>query len=1409
MGLATQKVSLKQTSRARGKQAQKPRYGSGKTSQIPFYLQAKLKKNPEEDDNSLTNEDHKLTSVAQLKLKIGRPNDKYEREADKVADRVISGQASIQTGPVDISALNTSQAGIQSQSDSRTPARNDSDSIEQQIRNPQASSAIPESVRQQIEPVLGYSLSHVRVVESAQGRQTTDTLNARAFTHGNVIWLGKGQSKFDTALMAHEATHVIQQGNYPSRPQAPLEPQAEQNTQNVNPVPPTPAISSTPSTDTPVQRSIASTFGDAWDATGGRVVRAAEHTARTAVNAVKDLAWSVLETVAPDFVPILRDIIKEGFFSYLYSRLKKLAVRLFKFAGIKPDKINAIFGLFEAMGARLVEIVTALMQGDCKPLFSALRQLKNLLSEIAGQVWDRFSNVFSPVFTMFTDLWNNISTPVADLLGRISDSVSGTLKTIYDKFSSWVAKIKAKSSRAWDWVKDKLGLGGSGDSGGGSSSEGQSWIGQKLSAIWSTIKKELNPIIEPVRKVIGKIREFLPLDAIVSLKDKVVNWMTQITSLSENMEGSDGVVQNQNILRNSIIPAVIAHITSLQEKLLLAGLWVKQKISALVAGIQGFIGNIGKITFLSFARPVLSLLEKVLLKVQTWATKTVYSIFLKLYFILGKVKQFIVPVFNVLNKLAGVIGNLAGKLVDLVTSAVWVIIPKCIVEPIKKFIINQILSRIPIFNQLFSLPDIWEKVKNTALNILKQIFVDGNLARAAWTFFSAILRIFNIPPELVSGILKNAATAIGDILSNPIGFLINLLRSVKTGFSQFFGKIFTHLLNGVTRWLLGGLSSIGITPPENFTPAAMFNLVLQILDITRERIFERLSRQLNPATVEKLRNALDMATGAWEWFARLVNEGPGALWDALKEKVSNIWDSVTSALVSWLSINVISKVTRKLLSMLDPSGVMAVVNSLIAIYKAIESFMAYLRQMLEIVSRVFAGIASIAKGAISQAANYLENALASAIPVVIGFLANQAGIGDLASKIKEMVEKVRTKVNQALDWLISKTLRMGRGVLNLLKTGAKKVKTGLKKLKNWWQGEARFSTRSGAQHRIYIQGNNASARLMLASEPQTYQAFISNLDMASDKKAAARTIAEELDQLISSASGDEQANEQLNNTINNKIAQLAELTAPLMDEDPNKPLQGDNLPEMDRKRSVRHATRSLGGETVGISMHGHFLGPGYQDRGSPTRGNQPRLMARLATNPGKRNNGKYIRGHLLNHNLGGKGEDNNLFPITAEANKNHNIQVEEPIKTMINTQKFWMFYSVNVRISEIVLNNEDKNKNYINAQFVCKANKITMQGQLLTDGKIERSIPSVYTEDTRDISEVNSARETFYISNQSVNELVKLDGITPEQAQRIANRKFFTWAQLLSTMGVPENEKDAAALKIQNTENYNVRLYSN
>lgn len=68
---------------------------------------------------------------------------------------------------------------------------------------------------------------------------------------------------------------------------------------------------------------------------------------------------------------------------------------------------------------------------------------------------------------------------------------------------------------------------------------------------------------------------------------------------------------------------------------------------------------------------------------------------------------------------------------------------------------------------------------------------------------------------------------------------------------------------------------------------------------------------------------------------------------------------------------------------------------------------------------------------------------------------------------------------------------------------------------------------------------------------------------------------------------------------------------------------------------------------------------GIDDAGTvPQAGSWPNWWAANAPKP----NNYWVRGHLLNHNVGGPGEKRNLTPITKKANSEHHNTVEKAIK---------------------------------------------------------------------------------------------------------------------------------------------------
>ncbi len=144
----------------------------------------------------------------QPKLLVGPPDDEFEREADRVADAVNEGDGP-PPGPPPDAPPTPPRSRVQRSPAEQTSAR--------ALGGPtflptHGEAPLPPAVRGRVEPALHADLGHVRVHTGPAAADAAHRLHARAFTLGSHIWLGEGQSPHDAPLMAHEATHVVQQG---------------------------------------------------------------------------------------------------------------------------------------------------------------------------------------------------------------------------------------------------------------------------------------------------------------------------------------------------------------------------------------------------------------------------------------------------------------------------------------------------------------------------------------------------------------------------------------------------------------------------------------------------------------------------------------------------------------------------------------------------------------------------------------------------------------------------------------------------------------------------------------------------------------------------------------------------------------------------------------------------------------------------------------------------------------------------------------------------------------------------------------------------------------------------------------------------------------------------------------------
>ena len=183
--------------------------------------------------------------LIQAKSTINQPNDRYEQEADRVAEQVmrmpeplvqrqvepeddeeetlqskplanqITPLVQRQTDPLEEEEETIQAKPLVGQTPEVTPAIS---SDIQSMRGGGGSLSMPERIF--FEPRFGADFSNVLVHNDTHAASVAQSVNARAFTFGHNIVFGAGEYSSDSLagkkLLAHELTHVVQQNGGPT-----------------------------------------------------------------------------------------------------------------------------------------------------------------------------------------------------------------------------------------------------------------------------------------------------------------------------------------------------------------------------------------------------------------------------------------------------------------------------------------------------------------------------------------------------------------------------------------------------------------------------------------------------------------------------------------------------------------------------------------------------------------------------------------------------------------------------------------------------------------------------------------------------------------------------------------------------------------------------------------------------------------------------------------------------------------------------------------------------------------------------------------------------------------------------------------------------------------------------------------
>lgn len=166
----------------------------------------------------------------QAKLAVGAPDDAFEREADEVADQVMRmPEPTVQRMCAECEEEQKIQAKEEPGETPSVP-----DGFESRFAALQGGGQpLPASERAFFEPRFGRDFSNVRLHSGPSAGELARSVHARAFTLGDSIVLGEGEGGRE--LLAHELTHVVQQGGSVQRVQRAVDFRADFSSISVTP----------------------------------------------------------------------------------------------------------------------------------------------------------------------------------------------------------------------------------------------------------------------------------------------------------------------------------------------------------------------------------------------------------------------------------------------------------------------------------------------------------------------------------------------------------------------------------------------------------------------------------------------------------------------------------------------------------------------------------------------------------------------------------------------------------------------------------------------------------------------------------------------------------------------------------------------------------------------------------------------------------------------------------------------------------------------------------------------------------------------------------------------------------------------------------------------------------------------
>ncbi|RWO22180.1 MAG: DUF4157 domain-containing protein [Mesorhizobium sp.] len=1153
-------------------------------------------------------------------LRVSSPSDPAEREAVAVAASVMRSAQAPSRGAASAPAIQRAPAAPASKvkAGSAAPA-----SVTASIaRSMSGGVALPTGVRASMEPRFGENFGSVRIHTDGKAADLNRRLDARAFTVGSHIFFGAGQfqpgRRDGQELIAHELTHTVQQDRGAKRL---------------------------------VQRDL---IDDAADVFGEVTDWIAEQ------GGVEAVVQAALSAVAPGLAAMIGP---GGMMKALASYAMEAVDGLFDHL---RQPLNQIAGVGEQVSAAMGPVIEAIQvaaaqiaQNDCTPIRTAAAKIEQVLMKLITPVVEFVQPIVKAIKDFLEAAWNKIGAPIVGWIKEyaaeqwrqikeIADLVQRAAKWLWDK----TAGLREPYIRMWNMLKDVLGI--------GDSPEGQNgilqWAEAKLTEAWDAIKLRLQPYTEQLKAVgmaVGAIIVALsPAGPIMALGAAAVEVGKGIAWVAANWGKGNIMATARVFVEKTLIPPLIGAL----DRVTATVTGVANSISAALTGLAASLTKTAAVVGNTAISVIISLTQ--------WLSAQAQAMALAINIRLANLRvwvsngfdnfvAFLRRVMNFLSRVGDVVLNIWGLPV-LLGEAVWNAVPQCIRDPIVDFLGPIILRQIELFDELVKDEDAWKKTKDEVGRLIKLVFKDHDLMGAVKATFHFVLRVFNLPPELIVTVVSKALSAWDAVIKKPLVFIKSTLKAVGQGFKIIWDDKFENIKSGLQGWLLGEIKDKNIIMPSNWTDIGqVFEFILSVLGINEEHLYELLKKKMSPAAVDKFRKAMGKVMKVLDWVNRSIDltKTPKENAAGMLKQAGNFALSLLESGAEWIIKKVAAKVAEELVKIAGTAGFGAILTAAQSLYAAMLTAKKWMRQIFDMANQALDNVMDLIAGAVGKVGAVFAGLMKKAMPVVIGFLADQVGLGDVGRELGKAIDKLRANVDKALLWLIDKLKAAIEALVGLGRSAAEKIA-------GWLGLREPFRTEDGVMHTLFIDASSSAQEIVVASDVVPLKVLLATggpLEKAAqgDKLkslslSTARSLfksAEEYRKTLRANPNDPKATSNLNATFKALVGHLAVLGVGVTADFPTSEVSykpaGALAGSVTATRLSKN-TKPVDGRTPGL-----IQGWEYVRTFDPT-------------------SSTWVKTHVMSHFFGGEASQQNLVPTHKTDNSWMLNGPENTVKTMLN-----------------------------------------------------------------------------------------------------------------------------------------------